>query len=65
LMVGDSYKWDYKSAKEKGIDALLIQSKYEPLKIHTKRTIKKLSDILKHIGDHQREDSEGKIDFKY
>ncbi len=52
LMVGDSYLWDFKPAKERGIDALLIKSKY----IHeheavrdVKTTINKLSDIFTHI----------------
>jgi len=49
LMVGDSYKWDYKPAKERGIDALLIQSKYEPMITMVKRTINKLSDIFKYL----------------
>jgi len=50
LMVGDSYKWDYKSAKEKGIDALLIKSEYGHVKIPDKKIIKKLSDIFQHIS---------------
>ncbi len=50
LMVGDSYKWDFEPAKERGIDALLIESEYEPMKKHVKRTIKKLSDIFSHIS---------------
>ncbi len=50
LMVGDSYKWDYKSAKERGIDALLIASEYEPMRKKVKKTIKKLSDIFAYIS---------------
>jgi len=50
LMVGDSYKWDYQPAIKRDIDALLIESKYEPMKNQIKRTIKKLSDILKYIS---------------
>jgi len=50
LMVGDSYKWDYQPAKKRGIDALLIESEYEPMKTKVKRTIKKLSDIFAHIS---------------
>lgn len=46
LMVGDSYIWDFKPAEENGIDALLIESEYEPMKKQAK-TIKKLSDIFK------------------
>lgn len=29
IMIGDSYKWDYKSATDIGVDAILIESKYE------------------------------------
>lgn len=50
LMVGDSYKWDFQSAKENGIDALLIESEYEPMKKQVKKTIKKLSDVFEHIS---------------
>ncbi len=50
LMVGDSYKWDFEPAKKNGIDALLIESEYEPMKKQVKRTIKKLSDIFTHIS---------------
>ena len=49
LMVGDSYKWDYEPAKKIGIDALLIESEYEPMKTEAETTIKKLSDIFVHI----------------
>jgi len=49
LMVGDSYKWDFEPAKKRGIDALLIESEYEPMKMQVK-TIKKLSDIFAHIS---------------
>jgi len=52
LMVGDSYKWDYKPARDAGIDALLIKSKYmhEHEAVRSmKRTIDKLSNIFKHI----------------
>ena len=52
LMVGDSYRWDYKPAREVGVDALLIESDYMK-KDHQgkriKRTIKKLSDIFDHV----------------
>ena len=50
LMVGDSYKWDFEPAKENGIDALLIESEYEPMKNKVKKTIKKLSDIFTCIS---------------
>lgn len=49
LMVGDSYKWDYQSAREKGVEALLIKSDYEPMVNKMKRTIEKLSDILQYL----------------
>jgi len=50
LMVGDSYEWDFEPAKKNGIDALLIESEYEPMKKQIKGTIKKLSDIFAHIS---------------
>lgn len=50
LMVGDSYKWDYQPAKERGIDALLIKSEYEPMIAHVTKTINKLSDIFAYIS---------------
>ncbi|MBI2583891.1 MAG: HAD family hydrolase [Candidatus Aenigmarchaeota archaeon] len=50
LMVGDSYKWDYKPAKGVGVDALLIESEYEPMKTRAKIAIKKLADIFAHIS---------------
>ena len=50
LMVGDSYKWDFEPAKQNGIDALLIESEYEPKRKQVKRTIKKLSDIFTYIS---------------
>jgi len=50
LMIGDSYKWDFEPAKKNGIDALLIESCYEPKKKQIKRTIKKLSDIFTYIS---------------
>lgn len=49
LMVGDSYTWDYKPARERGIDALLIESEYEPMAKRIRRTIKKLDDLFEHI----------------
>jgi len=52
LMVGDNYQWDYKPARDVGVDALLIESDY--LKNDTqgkkiKRTIKKLSELFNYI----------------
>ena len=46
LMVGDSYKWDYSSAQSKGVDAFLIQTKYEKNIVDKSHSIKKLSDVL-------------------
>ena len=52
LMVGDHYQWDYKSARDVGVDALLVTSEYMKKFIQSKkikRTIKKLSDIFNYI----------------
>jgi len=52
LMIGDSYKWDYNSAREVGVDALMIESDYikkDPKGKRIKKTIKKLSDILNYV----------------
>ncbi len=49
LMVGDSYKWDFESATKVGIDALLVESDYEPMKHQIKRTIKNVSEIFEYI----------------
>ncbi len=52
LMVGDSYVWDYKPAREVGVDALLINSSYKNNHSVAKRirkTITKLSDILEYV----------------
>ena len=48
LMVGDSYKWDYKPALKNRIPALLLDSDYAPsLRVVPKsRRISELSDIL-------------------
>ena len=50
LMVGDNYFLDYKSARDKGIDAVLIETEYPAEKHHVVRRIKnkieKLSDLL-------------------
>lgn len=50
LMIGDSYKWDFEPATKHGIDALLIESEYEPMKKQVNKTIKKLSDIFRHLS---------------
>ena len=52
LMIGDSYLWDYKPARNVGVDALLIASDYQKSDKQGKRiqkTIEKLSDVLKYI----------------
>ncbi|MCK5084953.1 MAG: HAD-IIIC family phosphatase [Candidatus Pacebacteria bacterium] len=52
LMVGDHYEWDYRSAKDVGVDALLIKSEYMKNFIQSrkiKRSIKKLSEIFNYI----------------
>lgn len=52
LMVGDHYRWDYKSARDVGVDALLIESDYMQSEIQGRKikgTIKKLSDVLDHV----------------
>jgi HAD superfamily phosphatase (TIGR01681 family) len=38
LMVGDSYPWDYKSAGDVGVDAVLIASEYETNPVDNKIT---------------------------
>ena len=44
LMVGDSYLWDYKSAQDVGIDAVLIASEYETAVV--KNRIVDFKDLL-------------------
>lgn len=48
LMIGDNYLWDYKPARDIGVDALLIQSDYMKRDKRLK-TIKKLSGIFSYI----------------
>jgi len=51
LMVGDNYRWDYRPAKDVGIDALLMESEYQkkdPQGKRVKNTIKKLSEIFNY-----------------
>lgn len=45
LMVGDSYRWDYLSARKVGVDARLMKTAYMK-KGRSTRTIAHLSDIL-------------------
>lgn len=52
LMVGDSYDWDYRSARLQGVDALLITSQYQrehPQGRRVRRTITAVKDVLAHI----------------
>ncbi len=48
LMIGDSYIWDYKSARSIGVEALLIESTYSKVDKRIK-IIKKLTDLLKYL----------------
>jgi len=51
-MVGDSYIWDCKSAKEVGVESLLIESKYRnncPSGKRARRVIKQLKELLNQI----------------
>lgn len=52
LMVGDSYEWDYKSAKSVGIDSVLIGNNYgesQHIVKKIKMNVKKISEILKYV----------------
>lgn len=52
LMVGDSYIWDYLSARHKGIDALLIVAEHRKDDLRYKRVrrkIKKLPEVLEYV----------------
>ena len=49
LMIGDNYRWDYKPARDVGVDALLIESEYmknDHRGKRIKKTIKQLGDIF-------------------
>ncbi|MGD0577058.1 MAG: HAD hydrolase-like protein [Candidatus Staskawiczbacteria bacterium] len=47
LMIGDSYRYDYMSAKKVGVDCFLIESEYMSAKgRRVKKVIKSLGDIL-------------------
>lgn len=45
LMIGDNYRWDYKPARDIGVEALLVESDYMK-KDKRLKTIKRLSDLL-------------------
>jgi FMN phosphatase YigB (HAD superfamily) len=52
-MIGDKYFWDYKSARDVGVDALLIESDYSKDDIKDKKiknTIKRLHEVLDFIN---------------
>lgn len=50
LMVGDNYLWDYKPARDVGIDALLVESDYMKLSfIKRIKKIKRLNEIFNYI----------------
>lgn len=47
LMIGDSYKYDYLSAKKVGVEALLMNSDYLNTQGNTVKKIVNLGDLLK------------------
>lgn len=47
IMIGDSYKYDYLSAKKVGVEALLMDSEYLDLQGNEVARITDLSDLLK------------------
>ncbi|OIO81730.1 hypothetical protein AUJ84_00390 [Candidatus Pacearchaeota archaeon CG1_02_32_132] len=52
LMVGDHYLWDYKPARDVGIDALLIKTDYTKFQKNgnrIKKTIRKIKEILNYV----------------
>jgi len=52
LMIGDNYDWDYNSAQKQGVDAVLIESRYQkehPKGRRVRRTIAELRDVLNYI----------------
>ncbi len=52
LMIGDSYRYDYKPARNRGVDALLIETDYSKIDPHAKKikkTIKKLNEIFNYL----------------
>ena len=52
LMVGDSYRYDYLSARKVGIDALLIKTDYmrhPPRGRKVSKTIKSVSEVLNFV----------------
>jgi phosphoglycolate phosphatase-like HAD superfamily hydrolase len=51
LMVGDSYRYDYLSAKKVGVDVFLIKSEYMAAKgRRVRKVIKRLGDIFKILS---------------
>lgn len=52
LMIGDSYKWDYKPAKDCGVDAILIDSDYHQANLKeepVEKIIRDFREIIKFI----------------
>lgn len=53
LMIGDHYRWDYKPARDVGVDALLLESTYMKNDVQGKRVkniLKKFSDLIQILG---------------
>lgn len=51
LMIGDSYRYDYLSAKKIGVDAFLIESEYMASKGKpVKKVIKQLRDVIEELS---------------
>lgn len=51
-MIGDSYLWDYKSARDVGVEALLMDSDYrkiDPAARRIKRAICELKEIIDYL----------------
>lgn len=45
LMVGDTYEWDYKTARDFGIDAVLIESAYRQEHEEAKQVSQEISEL--------------------
>lgn len=50
LMVGDSYRYDYLSAKKVGVDGLLIKSDYTKHPVRGKKVIGQLQDMIDFLN---------------
>ncbi len=52
LMIGDSYRYDYRSARKVGVDALLIKTpymKHPPRGPRISKTIQSIKEVLTYI----------------